>query len=75
MNRNPDVDRWFEQASHPLGATMRRARDIILGADGRVTESIKWKTPTFAYRGKYRQLQPVQASSQHHVPPGGRDPG
>ena len=48
MNRNPEVDRWFEQASHPLEATMRRARDIILGADGRVTESIKWKTPTFA---------------------------
>ena len=45
MNRSP------EQAGHPLEATMRRARDIIPGADGRVTESIKWKTPTFAYRG------------------------
>ena len=31
MNGNPDVDRWFEQASHPLEVTMRRARDIILG--------------------------------------------
>ena len=41
MNRNPEVDRWFEQASHPLEATMRRARDIILGVDDRVTESIK----------------------------------
>jgi Domain of unknown function (DU1801) len=28
---------------------VRPTRDIILGADGRVTESIKWKTPTFAY--------------------------
>ena len=51
MNRNSEVDRWFEQTAHPQEATMRRARDIILGADGRVTESIKWKTPTFAYRG------------------------
>jgi hypothetical protein len=34
MNHNPNVDRWFDQADHPLGATMRRARDIILGADG-----------------------------------------
>jgi hypothetical protein len=30
---------------------MRRAREIILGVDDRVTESIKWQTPTFAYRG------------------------
>jgi hypothetical protein len=58
MNRNPDVDRWFEQAGHPLEATMRRARDIILGADGRVTESIKWKTPTFAYRGNIASFNP-----------------
>jgi hypothetical protein len=58
MNRNPDVDRWFEQASHPLDATMRRARDIILGADGRVSESIKWKTPTFAYRGNIASFNP-----------------
>ena|SRR6266511_2415648 len=63
MNRNPDVDRWLEQADHPLDVTMRRARDIILGADGlgadgRVTESIKWKTPTFAYHGNIASFNP-----------------
>jgi hypothetical protein len=58
MNRNPDVDRWLDQADHPLEATMRRARDIILGADDRVTESIKWKTPTFAYRGNIASFNP-----------------
>ena len=58
MSRNSEVDRWFEQASHPLDATMRQARDIILEADGRVTESIKWKTPTFAYRGNIASFNP-----------------
>jgi hypothetical protein len=58
MNRNPDVDRWFEQAGHPLEAMMRRARDIILRADGRVTESIKWRTPTFAYQGNIASFNP-----------------
>jgi hypothetical protein len=58
MNRNPEVDQWFDHADHPLDATMRRARDIILGADGRVTESIKWKTPTFAYRGNIASFNP-----------------
>jgi hypothetical protein len=58
VNRNPDVDLWLDQADRPLEATMRRARDIILGADGRVTESIKWKTPTFAYRGNIASFNP-----------------
>jgi hypothetical protein len=58
VNRNPDVDRWLDQADRPLEATMRRARDIILGADGRVTESIKWKTPTFAHRGNIASFNP-----------------
>jgi hypothetical protein len=57
-NRNPDVDRWLDQADHPLDATMRRAREIILAADGRVTESIKWKTPTFAYKGNIASFNP-----------------
>lgn len=51
MNRNVEVDRWFDERDHPLDAAMQRAREIILGADERVTESIKWKTPTFAFRG------------------------
>jgi hypothetical protein len=58
MNRNPEVDRWFDHADHPLDAALRRARDIILGADDRVSESIKWKTPTFAYRGNIASFNP-----------------
>jgi hypothetical protein len=58
MNKNPDVDRWLDEAAHPLDATLRRAREIILGADERVTEAIKWKTPTFAYKGNIASFNP-----------------
>jgi hypothetical protein len=58
MNRNPDVDQWLDQTGHPQDAMMRRAREIILEADGRVTESIKWKTPTFAYDGNIASFNP-----------------
>lgn len=51
MNRNPEVERWLEEKDHPLDAAMRRARDIILGTDDRVTETIKWSTPTFVFEG------------------------
>ena len=58
MTGNPEVDRWIDEAAHPLDATMRRARDIILGADERVTESIKWKTPTFSFKGNVASFNP-----------------
>jgi hypothetical protein len=62
MNRNPAVDQWLEEVDHPLDATLRHARDIILAADDRVTEAIKWKTPTFAYKGNIASFNP---SKQH----------
>jgi hypothetical protein len=45
------VDDWFAERRHPLTDAMQLARKLILEADPRVTESIKWKTPTFAYNG------------------------
>jgi hypothetical protein len=58
VTRNLEVDAWLDAAGHPLETTMRRARDIILGADGRVTESVKWKTPTFSYKGNIASFNP-----------------
>ena len=45
-----EVDDWFAERQHPLTDAMQRTRKLILEADPRVTESIKWKTPTFSYR-------------------------
>ncbi|HYZ93176.1 MAG TPA: DUF1801 domain-containing protein [Actinomycetota bacterium] len=46
-----DVDAWFREQNHPLADAMQLTRRIILGADPRVTESVKWKTPTFSFEG------------------------
>jgi hypothetical protein len=49
---NPAVDEWFaEQQNNPLIDALQLARELIMSADHRVEESIKWKTPTFAYKG------------------------
>jgi hypothetical protein len=68
VSRNPEVDRWFDERDHPLDEAMRRAREIILSADERVTESIKWKTPTFAYKGNIVSFAPAktQVSPMFH---------
>ncbi len=47
-----EVDRWFaDQRDNPLLGALELAREVILSADDRVEESIKWKTPTFSYEG------------------------
>lgn len=58
MNRNPEVDNWFEGRDDPLDSAKQQVRDIILAADARVSESIKWKTPTFAYKGNIVSFNP-----------------
>jgi hypothetical protein len=58
VNRNPEVDRWLDEKDHPLDELVRRTRDVILAADDRVTESIKWKTPTFSYKGNIISFNP-----------------
>ncbi|MFN0089884.1 MAG: DUF1801 domain-containing protein [Acidimicrobiales bacterium] len=60
LARNPDVDAWFAERDHPLTEAMQRARTIILEADGRVTESVKWKTPTFSYNGNIVSFSPAK---------------
>jgi hypothetical protein len=75
VNRDPAVDQWLDAAGGPVAKMMRRARDIILGADGRVTESIKWKTPTFAYRGNIASFNPSKHLLSIMFPRGAEIPG
>lgn len=63
MRRNPDVDAWFASANHQLEAEMQRVRELILGADPRIAESVKWKTPTFEFKGNIASFNP----SKKHV--------
>lgn len=37
---------------------MLRVRSVILGADRRVTETIKWKSPTFVFEGNIASIEP-----------------
>lgn len=55
---NPEVDEWFAERQHPLTDAMQLARMLILEADPRVSESIKWKTPTFSYQGNIVSFDP-----------------
>ena len=57
-NRSAEVDAWFRERQPPREQAMQRVREIILVADPRVEESIKWKTPTFSFQGNIVSFNP-----------------
>ena len=61
-NKSPAVDAWFERLDHPLKPLMLKVRRVVLASDKRVTESVKWSTPTYSYNGDIASFIP-QAKS------------
>jgi hypothetical protein len=57
-NHNPDVDTWLVNYDNPQKSVVARVREVILEADPRIGEVIKWSTPTFVYRGNLASFQP-----------------
>lgn len=57
-SRNEDVDAWLKRYDNALKPLVERTRDIVLGADDRIGEVIKWSTPTFVYKGNLASFQP-----------------
>jgi hypothetical protein len=45
------VEHWLRETNPPLAPAMRRVTDVILGADPRLTASVKYGTVSFAYEG------------------------
>ena len=58
------VDAWFETYENPQKAGVQRVRALVMAADPRVRECIKWKAPTFVYEGNIASFYP---KSKKHV--------
>ena len=56
------VERWFAEKKPSTEAIMRAVREIILGADRRMTEYIKYGNLGFGYDGDFATF--VQASNK-----------
>jgi hypothetical protein len=55
---DPEVDAWFDRYENPQRELVLAVREAILDADERVTETIKWKAPTFVYKGNIASFYP-----------------
>ena len=71
-----EVNAWFEAYDNPMKPVVQRVREILLAADERMDECIKWKSPTFTYKGNLASFNPrskKHAGLMFHV--GARIPG
>jgi uncharacterized protein YdhG (YjbR/CyaY superfamily) len=76
MPRRREVDRWFAGYENPMKEVVLRVREIVLAADPRIDECIKWQAPTFTFEGNLASFFPKSkqhASLMFHT--GARIPG
>lgn len=70
MATNPTVDAWMASYDNPMKDVVQRVREILLEADPRLEESVKWQAPTFSYRGNLASFFPrskAHASLMFHT--------
>ncbi|CAN7586281.1 DUF1801 domain-containing protein [Pseudoxanthomonas sp. LjRoot143] len=48
-----DVAAFLADLAHPQDAAIRRLREVILAADARIGEGIKWNAPSFHLEGRH----------------------
>jgi hypothetical protein len=58
MNENAEVSAWLAELEHPLKDVILAVRTVFLEADERITETMKWKSPTFMYEGNLASIDP-----------------
>ena len=63
MPKSREVEAWFARYDNPMKPVVLRMREIILAADARIAECIKWQAPTFTFEGNLASFFPK--SKQH----------
>jgi uncharacterized protein YdhG (YjbR/CyaY superfamily) len=53
VSRTDKVDEFLRELSHPLTAEVEVVRSIIKGVNKDINEEVKWKAPSFNYKGEY----------------------
>ena len=53
VSRTDKVDAFLRELNHPLTAEVEAVRSIIKGVNKDIAEEVKWKAPSFNYKGEY----------------------
>ena len=52
-NQTEQVNEFMDKLDHPFKAEVEMVREIIKNVNKDITEEIKWKAPSFSYKGEY----------------------
>src|SRR5690242_11981523 len=52
------VDDWMAKYDNPQKPLVEAVRQLVLKADKRIGETIKWQAPTFVYKGNLASFYP-----------------
>ena len=52
-NQTEQVDEFMEKLDHPFKKEVQMIREMIKKVNRDITEEIKWKAPSFSYKGEY----------------------
>jgi uncharacterized protein YdhG (YjbR/CyaY superfamily) len=61
------ADLFMEELDHPLKAEVEELRTIIKGTNGDILEEIKWKAPSYRYRGQYLLTFNLRETKRIHL--------
>ncbi|MEN9563784.1 MAG: hypothetical protein RIR73_2028 [Chloroflexota bacterium] len=53
VSRTDKVNEFLRERNHPLTAEIEAVRSIIKGVNKNIHEEIKWKAPSFNFKGEY----------------------
>jgi len=53
LDNTEQVNEFMAKLDHPFKAEVQMIREIIKNVDNDITEQIKWKAPSFSYKGEY----------------------
>ncbi len=58
MRKQKEVEDWLNNYENPMKTVVIKLREIVLNADSRIDECIKWQAPTFTYKGNMASFFP-----------------
>lgn len=67
VSRTDKVDEFMESLDHPFKAEVQVVRDIIKGVNKGIVEEIKWKAPSFSYKGVYLVTFNLRETQRIHL--------
>lgn len=67
VSRTDKVDEFLENLSHPLKSEVEAVRSIIKSVDNNIAEEVKWKAPSFNYKGEYLVTFNLRETERIHL--------